>query len=260
MKRNEIVKSILEILGDINENGYSFNNVPILLNKDLTTTYPEIRLSPFITNRDVDFQKYIDHNQYQKYREWEQGTFQVDIFAKTIIEAHQILDQLKERIYDFFNLETLIYNWNNEFEQIDGTLYRNRAYAISYDDNNYLFKDIYSITINDVIVNRVASIEELTLNTFYVDNEYLYINTDESLYDIEIKVLLQGRLFSNGDSYSDRGIHYYEIIDEKNLSALEDNEVERISFDLGILYSHKREREKLPEVNRIKYPKKHHVR
>ena len=88
----------------------------------------------------------------------------------------------------------------------------------------------------------------------------MYINTDKNLYDIEIKVLLQGRLFNNGDSYSDRGIHYYEIIDEKNLSALEDNEVERISFDLGILYSHKREREKLPEVNRIKYPKQYHVR
>lgn len=260
MPQNKVTKSILEILGDTTDEGYAFNDVPILLNKDYGTTYPEIRVSPFITRRDVDFQKYIDKEAYRKYRHWETATFQIDIYTKTIIEGNQILNQLKERIYDFFNLETLIYNWNNEFEQINGTLYRNRAYAVSYDDNNYLFKDIYSITINDVIVNRVASIEELTLNTFYVDNEYLYINTDESLYDIEIKVLLQGRLFDNGDSYSDRGIHYYEIIDEKNLSALEDNEVERISFDLGILYSHKREREKLPEVNRIKYPKKHHVR
>lgn len=260
MKRNNIVKTVLEILGDISENGYSFNDTPILLNKDLTTTYPEIRVSPFITNRNVDFQKYIDKNEYQKYREWESATFQIDIFAKTIIEAHQILDALKERIYDFFNLETLIYEWNNQFEQIGDNYYRNQAYAISYDDSKYLFKDIYSITFNDFTLNRVFCKKDLTLNTFYADEDYLYLKTDQNLLDIKIKVLLQGRLFENGDSHSDRGIHYYEIIDEKNLSALEGNEVERISFDLGILYSHKREREKLPQVNKVKYPTRYQAR
>lgn len=260
LSQNQITKSILEILGDKTENGYTFNNVPVLLNKDFDTEYPEIRVSPFITHRDVEFQKYIDKEAYQKYRHWQTGTFQIDIYSKTIIEAHQILDALKERIYDFFNLETLIYEWNNQFEQIGDNYYRNQAYAISYDDLKYLFKDIYSISFNNFTLNRVFRKEDLTLNTFYADKDYLYLKTDQNLLDIKIKVLLQGRLFENGDSHSDRGIHYYEIIDEKNLSALEDNEVERISFDLGILYSHKREREKLPQVNKVKYPTRYQAR
>lgn len=259
MKRNAIVRSMLEILGDKTNIGYSFNEVPILLNKDLTTTYPEIRVSPFISNRNTNYEKYIDVDTYRKYRDWEEGIFQVDIYSHSIIEAHHIFDALKKRIYDFFNLETLIYNWNNEFELINENTYRNKAYAVSH-DKDYLFKDIYSITINDFNISRVCRKKDLDRDTFYVDEDYLYINTDKNLLDIEIKVLLQGRLFHDGGSHSDHGIHYCEVMSEKNLSGLEDNEVERISFDLFILYSHKREREKLPTVNRIKYPTKNHVR
>jgi hypothetical protein len=36
---------------------------------------------------------------------------------------------------------------------------------------------------------------------------------------------------------------------------LEDNEVERISFDMYILYSHRREREEIPKVKRVRFPK-----
>ena len=80
-------------------------------------------------------------------------------------------------------------------------------------------------------------------------------NKKKRLKTLEMKVLLQGRLFKNGDSYSDRGIHYYELSNQRNLSALEDNEVERISFDMHILYSHRREREKLPKVKSVRFPK-----
>ena len=53
---NKIVKSVLEVLGDMNPKGFSFNGIPILLNKDPTTTYPEIRLSPFVAKSDIDYQ------------------------------------------------------------------------------------------------------------------------------------------------------------------------------------------------------------
>ena len=65
-------------------------------------------------------------------------------------------------------------------------------------------------------------------------------------------MLLQGRLFSNGFAYSDYGLHDYRLSDPRNLSGLEDNEVERISFDLDILYSNKIQREKLPKINQVK--------
>ena len=250
MYTNKITKSMLEIFGDKTEVGYSFNYVPILLNKDKTTQYPEIRIHPFIDKFDIMDQKYIEKS-YQAYRHWEGGVFQIDIFTTNIIDAQNIYDKLIERIYDFFNLETLIYNWTPSFKEIDTYIYKNIDYALTGD----LFKDVYSVVLEKQKLKRVFVFEDLSLDTFYIDENALYICSKKNLKTLEMKVLLQGRLFENGDSYSDRGIHYYELSNQRNLSALEDNEVERISFDMYILYSHRREREEIPKVKRIRLPK-----
>ena len=247
---NNITKSLLEILGDKTKSGYILNNVPIFLNKDKTTQYPEIRVHPFIDKFDVMDQKYIEKS-YQAYRHWEGGIFQIDIFTTNIIDGHNIYDTLIERIYDFFNLETLIYNWTPSFKEIDTHIYKNIDYALTGD----LFKDVYSVVLEKKKLKRVHEFDNLTLDTFYIDEDALYICSKKNLKTLEMKVLLQGRLFENGDSYSDRGIHYYELSNQRNLSSLEDNEVERISFDMYILYSHRREREEIPKVKRVRLPK-----
>ena len=247
---NKITKSVFEILGDKTDSGYSFNYVPIFLNKDPTTQYPEIRVSPFIDKMDIMDQRYIEKS-YQAYRHWEAGIFQIDIFTKNIIDAQNIYDELIERIYDFFNLETLIYNWTPSFKEIDSYIYKNIDYALTGD----LFKDVYSVVLEKQKLKRVFDYEELIIDSFYIDEEALYICTKKNLKTLELKVLLQGRLFDNGDSYSDRGIHYYELSNQTNLSSLEGNEVERISFDMYILYSHRREREEIPKVKRVRFPK-----
>lgn len=250
MYSNQTVKSFLEILGDKTEVGYCFENVPIFLNKDKTTQYPEIRVSPFIEKNVIMDQKYIEKS-YQAYRHWEGGLFQIDIYTTNIIEGQNIYDKLTQRIYDFFNLETLIYNWTPSFKEIDSYIYKNIDYAVTGD----LFKDIYSVKLENQRLKKVWDFNDLKLNTFYADKDALYVCTKKNLKTLEVKVLLQGRLFENGDAYSDRGIHYYELSNQRNLSALEDNEVERISFDMYILYSHKREREEIPKVDRIRLPK-----
>ena len=56
------------------------------------------------------------------------------------------------------------------------------------------------------------------------------------------------------------GIHFQQIINPKNLSALEDNDVERISFELFILYSHTRTRETIPEIKKVSYPSRKPMR
>lgn len=246
---NEIVKSILEVCGDITPKGYSFNGVPVLLNKDDTTEYPEIRVSPFVYKNEVDFQRYMEKS-YSKYRHYEVGAFQIDIFAQSVIDAHNICDELKHRIYDFFNLETVIYNWTPNFKLIDDDIYKNIDYAITGE----LFKDIYSITICQEKLKRVYHYRDLKLNTWYADKDALYVCTQKKLHDINIKTLLQGRLFENGDAYSDRGLHYQEIRAQKNLSSLAANNVERISFDLIVLYSHTRTREAIPKIKKVVYP------
>lgn len=246
---NKITRSIFEIFGDISEYGYMFNDIPVRLNKDYTTQYPEIIISPFIDKVDVQYQKNIERS-YQKYRHWEAGVFQIDIYAKNIIECQNIYDKLVERVYDFFNLETLIYSNNEEFEEIDTNIYKNYAYGIGD-----LFKDIYEVVIENKKLQRVYAFEDLEKETYYVDKDALYLYTNKNLKTFKVKVLLQGRLFNNGDAYSDRGLHYYELSKQTNLSDLEHNEVDRISFDMYILYSHKRTREPISKVKKVVYPK-----
>ena len=257
MITNQVTRAVFELLGDKVPGGYELvvNNaeIPLFLNKDGTTQYPQIRVAPFIEKGDTKYQKYIEETS-QAYRHWQFGIFQVDIYCKNLIQAQNIYDVLERRLFDFFNLETIVFDYNHEFDLVDTHTYKTQSYAL-LDDG--LFKDIYGIRIEDTILKRVKHLDKLDMDCFYVDNHFLYVKTDKNIHKIKIKVLTQGRLFSNGYSYSDNGIHAYHLSEQRNLSSLEDNEVERISFDLEILFSQRLNREKLPRVDevRVKYPK-----
>ena len=253
---NLVTKAVFELIGDKTKGGYSLEvkkeKIPLFLNKDKTTVYPQIRIAPFIEKGDVRHQKYIEKT-WRAYRYWQYGVFQIDIYSQSLSQAQDIYDKIIERLYDFFNLETVIFNFNHQFEQIDDYIYRSKEYSLMDDD---LFKDIYGIKIGKTILKRYrTNKEDLQMDSFFVNNEYLYVKTDKNIKDIEIKVLTQGRLFKNGMSHSDKGIHAYFISKQRNLSSLEDNEVERISFDLEILFSKKLNREELPKNKKIVYKK-----
>jgi len=252
---NLVTKTIFELLGDKVKGGYALtvNNerIPLLLNKDGTTDYPQVRIAPFVEKEDIKYQKYIE-KKWQAYRHWQHGVFQVDIYSQSLIQAQDIYDEMVKRLYDFFHLETVIFNFNHQFEQIDDYTYRSKEYSLMDDG---LFKDIYGIKIKETILDRIRKRKHLKMNSYFVNEEYLYVKTDKNIRDIEIKVLMQGRLFKNGMSYSDRGVHTYIISKQRNLSSLEDNEVERISFDLDILFSKKLNREELPKNKKILYRK-----
>ena len=251
MISNQVTRAVFELIGDPTEQGYSLfirdKEIPVYLNKDGTTQYPQIRVSPFINKEDVKFQKYLRPTK-DMYEHWQHGTFQVDIYTQDLTLAQNIYDILSKRIFDFFNLETLIYDYNHDFNLIDDYTYINHTYALLDDD---MFKDIYGICVGNQIINRVRDIEKLKMNSFFVDNKALYIKTNHDIKKIKIKMLLQGRLFSNGFAYSDNGLHDYVVSKQRNLSLLEDNEVERISFDLSLLFSKKINREKLPKIKHI---------
>lgn len=255
MITNKVTKAVFELLGDKVPGGYELpipdKTVPLFLNKDKVTQYPQIRVSPFIHKGDSKYQKHIDHN-HEQYRHWQYGSFQVDIYSRDLAEAQTIYDEITKRLFDFFNLEVVTFNDNRLFENIGDNLYRSREYSLMEDG---LFKDIYGIRIKDTILKRVQLKEDLVMNSFYVSKDFLYIETDQNLKDIQIKVLMQGRLFSNGFSFSDNGIHSYYLSKQRNLSSLASNNVERISFDLNILFSKKMDREELPKVKKIGFKK-----
>lgn len=250
---NYVTRAVCELLADKTPGGYSLPingvSVPLYLNQDKVTQYPQIRVSPFIEKGDTRYQKYIERK-YQAYRHWQYGVFQVDIYTKDLILAQDVYDKIVRRLFDFFNLETVIFDDNRRFNQIDEYVYRSREYALMDDG---LFKDIYGISVEGLPLKRVQIKSDLTMNSYYVSDEYLYVKTNKNLSKIKIKVLMQGRLFSNGFSHSDNGIHAYHLSKQRNLSNLDENEVERISFDLEILFSKKINREKLPTVNKIMF-------
>lgn len=125
---NYVIRAVCELLANKINGGYSLNvdnqEIPLYLNKDKVTKYPQIRLSPFIEKGDTHYQKYIEQK-YRMYRHWQYGVFQVDIYSQKLSQAQNIYDEITKRLFDFFNLETVIYNWNPLFEQIDNNTYRN---------------------------------------------------------------------------------------------------------------------------------------
>lgn len=255
MITNKITRTVFELLGDKVKGGYCLKvndlDIPLYLNKDQVTKYPQIRVSPFIHKGDSRYQKHIDHN-HELYRHWQYGVFQIDIYSEDLATAQDIYDEIAVRLFDFFNLETVIFDGDHAFDRVDDNIYRSREYSLMDDG---LFKDIYGIKIKDTILKRVSMKENLSMNSYYVSNDFLYIKTDKPLKDVKIKVLMQGRLFSNGFSFSDNGVHAYHLSKQRNLSSLASNNVERISFDLEILFSKVKNREELPTVKKIMYKK-----
>ena len=234
---NNIIKTICEIIGDHQTDGgyqfpYSKRPIPVLLNKDKTTSYPEIRISTFIEHSDFYTERFAEKT-LRDYREWKTGVFQIDIFAQNLAEVNNIYLELRDRIYDFFNLEVLTFSYNEYFTQENDNVYKNISYAL---DKN-LFIDIYHIEVGKQKLQRVFSLDELVEESFFVDEEALYVKTSKKIKKIKISVITQGRLFNDKTSPSNRGIAYHQVGDPRNLSELEDNEIERISFDLHILFA-----------------------
>ena len=249
---NKTIRTLLEVLGDPQEEGgyklpLNGEEISVHLNKDHTTHYPEIVLSPFITQKPFVFNRWTDHN-FDEYISYRRGICQVDILDKNLATVNKIFQEIKERLCDFFFLEQVIYNYNEYFEEIEPNLYKNISYGLGD-----LFKDIYYVNLESQPLTRVDDINDLVDNSYYVDTEALYIKTDKCLKTIEINVITQGRLLSNHDSLMNRGLIYYDLSEIRNLSALEDNEVERCSFDIEVTYAVRTNRDEIHDVDYVEY-------
>ena len=252
---NKTIRTLLEVLGDPQEEGgyklpLNGEEISVHLNKDHTTHYPEIVLSPFIIQKPLALNRWTDHN-LDEYICYRRGTCQVDILDKNLATVNKIFQAIKERLYDFFFLEQVIYSYNEYFEKIESNYYKNISYGL-----DELFKDIYYVNIESQPLTRVDSINDLVDDSYYVDNEALYVKTEKCLKTIEINVITQGRLLSNHDSLMNRGLIYYDVSEIRNLSALEDNEVERCSFDIEVTYAVRTDRDDIHDVDYVEYNSK----
>lgn len=237
--RNELIRLVRNIIGEEKEDGFytsvSWNNniieVPNFLFKDGPAEYPEIRISPFLVDRQKSHSIRVRRYDYDRKTKFYDTIFQVDIYATNIVLVNKIFDAVKRRIGLFYDIDTVFYGYDEAFQLIDEE--KNIYYSQKYNNKDF---DIISIQFCRQLIQRVYDKKQLMKNTYYIDKTGLYIRTDFPIKRIKINTVLNGLIFADGHTAHQKGIIKTKIRNVKNLSELENNDVERISFELGIFY------------------------
>lgn len=238
--RNELIYRIRQMLGDEREDGFyapvEYNGeiieVPNYLFKDGPAQYPEIRISPFLSDDLKAHPIRVTTNNGQAKREFYEAIFQVDIFATNIVLVNRIADAIWRRIEFFYDIDTMVYGYDKDFKLIDEErmIYHHKG----YNTNNYKIINIY---FGNIDLERVYDKKQLARrNTYYLDETGLYINTIFNMKMVQIKIVLNGLIFPDGDTANKKGIIKTRIVNRRNLSELEKNNVERVSLELKTFY------------------------
>jgi len=251
-----IEKTFCEIIGDITNDGYALKvegkDVPVLYGKDDTTVYPQIRITPNIDAYPVYFDRFAVPDS-SKSVEYSIKVFQVDLYSENKIELEKIKKAVKTRRYYFFNLEYMDFEYTEDFAyDNENGYYFNPIYSDTRDNH---YRGVNQVKIGNSVIQKTTSLDKLKKNSWYMNKDGLYIKISDKydIQDIKIIILLQGRRFKNGDIIKDRRIIDYNITREAQLSDLEDNEVERYSFDMAILFSEEIKNRKLPIIKDINF-------
>lgn len=245
--QNEVIYTIREILGDETPMGFSLYiddiEVPNYLFKDGTSEYPEIRISPFITGAKKMSFNYPLCKLWRNIKTIFTADFQIDIYSKSIPELNKIYQEIRNRIDDFVKVDTIIYSYNDDFQKTND-------YYINHVYSNEFFT-LGWVCIGNLMLKPVNSIDELIDNSWFLDNDGLYIKTDLDIYNIKVLSIYNGRVLSNNETLYNRGFYNIKITNIQQLSELENNEAERIMIELNIIYGLDHERKNGPLVEHI---------
>lgn len=238
--KNELIYRVRQIIGDEKEDGFytpvkfrdEIIDVPNYLFKDGPAKYPEIRISPFLSDKQKSHPIRITTHGQQIKRKFYDALFQVDIYATNIVEANNIYSAVSNRIDLFYDIDTAIYGYDKHFKLIDEE--RNIYHHKGYNINTY---KIISVYFGNIPLQRVFKKEGLLKrDTYYIDETGLYINTLFNIKMVQINTVLNGLTFPDGETANKKGILKTRKLNKRSLSELEENNVERISFELGIFY------------------------
>ena len=238
--KNELIRLIRQIIGDEEADGFytsvNYNNeiikVPNYLFKDGTADYPEIRISPFLSNEIAAHPIRIRTYDYESKTKFYNAIFQIDIYATNIVLLNKIHSAIKKRLDLFYDIDMVIYGYDKSFKLIDEE--SNIYYTPLYNSKDFT---ITSVQFCRMRLNKVQNKQCLKYkDTFYIDDTGLYINTNLPIKMVRINSVLNGLVFPDGDTAHQKGIIKTRTMNTRMLSELEKNNVERISFELGIFY------------------------
>lgn len=244
--RNELIYRIRQIIGEEKEDGFytpvKYNDeiieVPNYLFKDGASEYPEIRISPFLSDRLKSHPIRVTSFGRNIKRKFYDAIFQIDIYSTNVVQVNNIYSAIKRRIDLFYDLDTVLYGYDKNFQLLDEE--KSIYYHKGYNTNDY---KIISIYFGNIALLRVYDKKHLNQrNTYYVDETGLYVNTIFNIKMIQINTVINGLLFPDGQSANSKGIIKTRTMNKRTISELEENNVERISFELGIFYMLDQER------------------
>lgn len=236
--KNELIYIIRQVIGHEEVDGFytpvEYNNeiikVPNYLFKDAPAEYPEIRISPFLEDKQITHSKHIKRYEYNNKIIPYRAKFQIDIFATNLVQLNEIYDQVFKRIDLAYEIETVEYGYDNDFIEIAPNLYLNKNIT----SKNFYFADI---VVDRKRMNVVSNKNDLQKNNVYLLNdEGLFVHTPLNIKRIRMRSIINGLLLPDGNTIHKKGIVKLSISDKTMLSDLKRNNVERISFVLNITY------------------------
>lgn len=246
--QNELIYTIRQVIGEEESDGFftyiDYNNeiikVPNYLFKDAPSEYPEIRISPFLrdeqTSHPIRIKGYNNHIKRKVFN----AKFQIDIYATNIAQANQIYDAISRRIDLFYDIDIVHYGYDKNFIEIGPNLYFNKEIT----SKDFKFS---GIRMGSYILDIAQNEEELKQNNTYLLNEKgLFVHTPFNIKWIRMGSIINGLLLPDGHTTYSKGIIKMNKSNKIMLSDLQNNDVERISFELDIFYSQDSERNSGP--------------
>lgn len=236
--KNELIYIIRQVIGNEESDGFytyvNYNDeiikVPNYLFKDAPSEYPEIRISPFLEDKEVTHsirvRQYNHNNKIIPYR----AKFQIDIFATNIAQLNEIYDAVFERIDLAYEFETVEYGYDDDFVEIAPNLYYNRHMT----NKHFHFSQIRIGNMEMAIVSNKNDLAHN--NTYLLNEEGLFIHTPLNIKRVRMRSIINGLLLPDGNNIHKKGINKLSISDKVMLSDLKRNNVERLSFMLNITY------------------------
>lgn len=238
--RNELIRLVRQIIGEEKEDGFytsvDYNNeiiqVPNYLFKDGTAEYPEIRISPFLSDEGTSHPIRVRRHDLDAKVKYHRAIFQIDIYATNVVLVNKIYSIIRKRIDLFYDIDTVWYGYDKSFKKID--IEKNIYFSPLYNSKNFT---IIGVNCCKKQFTKVYDKKYLgQKNIYYFDETGIYISTDLPIKMIRINNILNGLVFPDGETEHQKGIIKTHVQNKRMLSELEKNNVERISFELGILY------------------------
>lgn len=249
--RNGLIRLFREICGEKTPDGFFLNindnlKVPNFVDKEEPVEYPEIRITPFLSdNIKLKVEQKISENEKLERKVYE-GVFQVDIFSKSTPELNIIYQALYDRINDFINPEIITYNYDEEYTIETPDYY----YNTNYTKNNSILSQI--IVDKEPLI-RVHNFDEMHNESWFLDEDMLYIKTEKNIETLQIKYIINGLVFPDGESTVSKCLYNNKISEYQYLSQYELNEVKRVTFDISLNYEIHRKYKLGPVITEVNF-------